>query len=133
VLKKPDSISLRDHYFMMGVKDGGSPIGDKNYSELFQNSHTIVGVFFGETTQGRFIASWAGHYQISLNLIFSDNSATKTQKYLIIDVYNKLRMKFEYSEHIPFIGFANLDNFQAQIFPPKVLTKTRNSLRHPKR
>jgi len=127
-LKKPDSTSSHDHYFMIGKFES-----DVDYTftpRKYQNNHLIRGIFFGEFDKGLFYASWAGKNMVSLILDFE--SGNKKEEWIIVDIYNDLRMDFSWSDYIPFIGFNSKSDIRGIMFPPAILTKTYNRIENVK-
>jgi len=123
VIKKTNAISNRDHYFLWGAKKNRSSLGYQEH--LDRQNPVLYGVVIGQVSHGHFYAFYAGNSSIMFRLeIFG---RTKTLKsFLIIDIYDKLMMKFEYASSMPLIGFMDGPKLVAKIFPPKAITTAMN-------
>lgn len=127
IIKKPDARSSRDHHFLFG----GVPTTAEARSEFMKignNGLVFTGAFIGQVDSGLFLAFWAGSDTVQFRLKFNNlPSDTKQKIFLAIDPYNKLEMKYEYSDYMPFIGIEDEGLIKAHLFPPPIKNIAYNS------
>jgi hypothetical protein len=127
IIKKPDARSSRDHHFLFG----GVPTSAEARSEFMKignNGLVFTGAFIGQVDSGLFLAFWAGSDTVQFRLKFNNlPSDTKQKIFLAIDPYNKLEMKYEYSDYMPFIGIEDEGLIKAHLFPPPIKNIAYNS------
>jgi len=116
ILKKPNSTSSRDHYFLFGAKvkarvftKYGKKL-DKDFERNNQswNHQAITGMFVSPDGNGDFKMAYAGNSSVLMQLNFHNKGIDKL-KWLIFDHYNILMMKHEYHSKIPFFGIQTED------------------------
>lgn len=77
-----------------------------------RNSQLFKGIFIGMIDGGHFVGAWAGNSSIVIELIFKN--VDKKLRFSVSDPYNKLNMRFEYSDWMPIVGFQDSANLNGQ-------------------
>merc|ERR1712194_818382 len=128
VIVKSDAVTNQDHYFLWGTKRSVSSL---NYQHsMNRNNPVLYGVIVGKTAHGNFYAFYAGNNSILFKLeLYGREKRIKT--FLVIDQYDELMMRYEFSQEIPFIGIKKGAKIVSTMFPPKATKFAKNEVSQP--